>query len=84
MNLIDVKEGEVLISKEGSKTKILGRVGSIIARSAWDRFDTFSEWLTIEEAKRRDYRKQREGRYPITKEEAEMMLGAEIIIKSEK
>lgn len=75
------KEGDILISKEGDTTKILARIGAIIARSSWSLHDCFSEWLTISEAKRRDYRLQHKGRYPMTLEEAESTLGVEIIIK---
>lgn len=68
--------GDILMDTTGSKCKVLGRLGDLIFRSEYYRYDV--SWyrpMTIQEAEKEGWKVLIDGMEPISKQEAERLLG---------
>jgi hypothetical protein len=70
------KAGDIICDRTGNKAKVLGRVGSLIFRSEWYRYDIAAfHFISVEEAESLGWLVLLpDGREPITKDEVERLM----------
>lgn len=75
------KEGDIIITLNGDRCKVMGRFGEVFARSSWWKYDVFQEICGIENAKRMDWRFiQPDGKIPMKQKEIEKFFSSGIKI----
>lgn len=71
------RTGEIIMDKLGGKCQVLGRCGTIIFRSEFNRYDIAAfHFLTWMEAEKEGWKLlTKEGKEPMSKSEVERLLG---------
>lgn len=75
-----VQVGHIIVGNAGDKAKILAVIGNLIARSAWYSFESFAEWITIEDCIKRGFLLKKGTKIVMTKQEIEALLGSDLEI----
>lgn len=78
-SLSQVQPNDYLIDSTGSKCMVMARTGDLIARSAYYRYDVFSEWRSISELEVRGFKVLSDGKEVMKKREVEELLHIKII-----
>ncbi len=75
-NIRQCKAGDIIQDRTGGKAKVLARIGSLIFRSEWYRYDVAAQhFVTVEEAESLGWKLLlKDGREPITKDELERLM----------
>lgn len=78
-HISECKEGDIIMDSRGGKCQVLARLNNLVARSTFHFYDTFSEWITIENLEAQGWKLLVDGKEVLSDKEAGDILNAKII-----